>query len=142
MHRQQPAGGVVEGRPRALAIWQPLPCRAGSQEAHLAPMKRSPVRIALLGVALSTFGCRHRALIASDPPGAQVRIGRQYIGVTPVEVRVSRMPWSDNTVRVNLPGRRWMEVEVNRWKRKSSHEVLLVRQHGRAGTWTPEDAEQ
>ena len=108
----------------------------------MAPWYGCPVRIALFGAAVSLSGCTHRALITSDPPGAQVRIGREYVGVTPVEVQVSRVPWSDNTVRVNLPGRRWMEVEVNRWSRKSSHEVLLVRKHGRAGTWTPEEAEQ
>jgi len=103
---------------------------------------RNPVRTAALAMALASLGCRHRALITSDPPGAQVRVGRQYVGVTPVEVRVSRMPWAENTVRVNLPGRRWMEIELNRRKRKSTHEVFLVRKHGRAGTWSPEDAEQ
>ena len=108
----------------------------------MAPWFNSPARVVLVGAALCVSGCTHRALITSDPPGAQVRIGREYIGVTPVEVSVSRVPWSDNTVRVVLPGRRWMEVEVNRWKRKSSHEVSLVRKHGRAGTWTPEEAEQ
>lgn len=108
----------------------------------MAPWYGSPVRSVLFGAALCVSGCAHRALITSDPPGAQVRIGREYVGVTPVEVRVSRVPWSDNTVRVSLPGRRWMEVDVNRWKRKSSHEVLLVRKHGRAGTWTPDEAEQ
>lgn len=108
----------------------------------MAPWYCSPVRVALLGLASATLGCTHRAVITSDPPGAQVRVGRQYVGVTPIEVSVSRVPWSENTVRVTLPNRRWMEVEVNRWKRKSSHEVLLVRKHGRAGTWTPEEAEQ
>ena len=70
-------------------------------------------------------------------------MGRTYLGVTPIEVKVGRWPWSKNTLRVNLPGRRWTEVKVRRWRlRKSEHEVLLVRQHGRAGTWTPEEAEQ
>jgi len=97
--------------------------------------------VLLLVGLLGASGCRHRAVITSDPPGAEVRLGRQYLGVTPIEVKVGRWPWSKNTVRVSAPGRRWTEVEVNRLKRKSEHEVLLVRKHGRAGTWTPEEAE-
>ncbi len=97
----------------------------------------------LLAAALSGWtGCRHKAVITSDPPGAEVRVAGRYVGVTPIEVRVSRMPWVNNRVRVSLQGRRWTEVSLSRWKRKSEHEVLLVRRHGRAGTWTPEDAEQ
>ncbi len=95
----------------------------------------------LAAVVLGT-GCAHRATISSDPPGAQVRLGSQYLGVTPIEVKVGRWPWSANVVQVSVAGRRWTDVELSRWKRKSEHEVLLVRRHGRSGTWTPEDAEQ
>lgn len=110
-------------------------------------MPKTLSRLALLlavglGGTSTATGCRHRALITSDPPGAEVRMGRRYLGVTPLEVEVWRVPFAPNDVRVNLPGRRWTEVTLSKWQRKSEHEVLLVRQHGRAGTWTPEDAEQ
>jgi hypothetical protein len=99
--------------------------------------------LGLLGAwLLLAGGCKHKAVITSDPPGAEVRVRGRYVGVTPIEVKVSRMPWVSNKVRVNLHGRRWTEVKLSRWKRKSEHEVLLVRQHGRAGTWTPEEAEK
>ena len=94
--------------------------------------------VALVGLGA---GCKHRAVITSNPPGAEVRVDGRYVGVTPVEVAVSRMPWASNKVRVKLRGRRWTEVELSRWKRKSEHEVLLVRKHGRAGTWTPDEAQ-
>ena len=80
-------------------------------------------------------------MITSNPPGARVQVGGDFVGVTPYQVEISRMPWVSNKVRVSLQGRRWTEFKLSRWKLKSEHEVLLVRRHGRAGTWTPEDAE-
>ena len=117
---------------------RPTPLSCVSWRAGL-----KPARWILLATALGvSVGCRHKAVITSDPPGAEVRVAGHYVGVTPIEVRVSRMPWVSNKVRVSLQGRRWTEVSLSRWKRKSEHEVLLVRRHGRAGTWTPEEAEQ
>ncbi len=95
-----------------------------------------------VGLGLASAGCTHRALITSDPPGAEVRLGKQYVGITPVEVEISRIPFTPNRVRVNMPGRRWADVRIRRFKRHSEHEVLLIRSHGRSGTWTPEDAER
>ena len=102
---------------------------------------RLPLWLLLAGAVCGSIGCTHKAVITSDPPGARVQVGGDFVGVTPYEVEISRMPWVSNKVRVSLQGRRWTEFKLSRWKRKSEHEVLLVRRHGRAGTWTPEDAE-
>ena len=108
-----------------------------------APELGSALRVCLLAAAGLgwSVGCTHKAVITSDPPGARVQVGGEFVGVTPYEVKISRMPWVSNKVRVSLQGRRWTELKLSRWKRKSEHQVLLVRRHGRAGTWTPEDAE-
>lgn len=85
--------------------------------------------------------CVHQVTILSDPAGAQVQLGRTAAGVTPTVVEVSPWPWESRVIKVRAPGRRTVEFKVPRWRRSSTHEVVLIRRHGPAGTWTPEDAE-
>ena len=87
------------------------------------------------------LGCGHRVLVSSDPPGAEVMVGRRSYGVTPVEVKISPLPWRTREIKVRAPGRRTVTFKVPRWRFRSEHEVVLVRRHGRAGSWAPEDAE-
>jgi hypothetical protein len=84
----------------------------------------------------------------------------QAVGATPAEVVVWSVPFSRPTARLTLPGyrpaqialrkdrhplRRAWEFLTFRYKRafalvpNAHHEVLLVPQHGPAGTWGAED---
>lgn len=110
----------------------PLPSRAALP---------SLIRALALGLMLGGAGCAHRVMVSSDPPGAEVLVGRRNYGVTPVQVKISPLPWGVNEIKVRAPGRRTVTFKVPRWRFKSEHEVVLVRRHGAAGTWEPEDAE-
>lgn len=113
-------------------------------------------------VFVGLLGCVHRARIVTDVPGAEVRLGGKPVGVTPLEVQAVVRPWRAAEVEVRLPGHRPAEIDLRddigpvrllgelitfRWARwwggavRTEHSPVLVRQHGRAGTWTPEEAE-
>lgn len=113
---------------------------------------------ALLCVALT--GCAHRALITSDPPGASVYVGDALKGPAPQEVRFWWYPFRPMKVRVTAPGYRPVTVRVGdeiglwyfsrqlvslRFQRLfglapgTTHEIVLIRNHGPAGTWTSEE---
>lgn len=123
-----------------------------SARGALLPPRRGPRRsgsrlvlllTGLVAPLLFGSGClKQKALIRSDPPGAELRIDGAYVGVTPSEVEIWNVPFSKNTVQVKVRGQRTVELRVKRWRRKSEHEVVFVRRHGRAGTWTPEEAEE
>jgi len=118
--------------------------------------------LAAAGVA-SGFaeGCAHRVVIKSDPPGAEVRFKGKVVGVTPVELRTTLVPFASRTAKVKLAGLRVVTVRLGRdtgplrllgealtgrWGRlagvapRREHEVIFVPVHGRSGTWTPEEA--
>lgn len=105
-------------------------------------------RLALLWLALATAplsGCLRHVTIVSDPPGASVTRGGQEIGTTPLQLTVWPVPFLAQPVRVGLAGYRGQEVPLGRnlglFRRRTTHRVLLIKGHGGAGTWTPEDAE-
>lgn len=104
-------------------------------------LRRAPSRGALLLALGLSAGCAHRVMVSSDPPGAEVMLGRRSYGVTPVEVKISWLPGRSREIKVRAPGRRTVSFKVPRWRLRSEHEVVLVRRHGRAGSWSPEDAE-
>jgi len=106
-------------------------------------------------------GCAQKISLISDPVGAQVRMGSREVGSTPVDVVVWSVPFQHPKARLTFPGYRAMEVDLGpdreplkrtwdllslHWKRAfalvpaGSHEVLLVRRHGPAGSWTSEEA--
>ena len=131
------------------------------------PLRRyRPTRLAaatlICAALLATPGCAHRVLITSDPPGANVRIGRTLYGPTPQEIRLWYWPLRPMKVRVFVDDYRATELrmgkDVNtltylgelltlRWPRmlgfavRREHRVVLMREHGPAGTWTPDDVE-
>ena len=127
---------------------------------------RSPSRLhrpAATALAAAAFlaGCAHRVALDSDPPGATVHRGEAVIGVTPTEVRLRWWPGRRLPVEVASPGYRSAAIRLDedvgilrvagevltlRWRRllglrpRAVHRLVLVPEHGPAGTWTPEDA--
>lgn len=106
------------------------------------------------------LACMHPVELVTLPPGAEVRIGDRAVGVTPVVIEVP-LGRKGSTARVVAPGYRPMTVRLNqdlrprvllrdlarpgRWGallglRPRRHELILVRRHGRAGTWAAEEA--
>jgi hypothetical protein len=114
-----------------------------------------------LGLAVAT-GCAHRVRVSSQPPGAEVRYRGKVVGATPCEFTTLWVPFRKMNVQLRLPGRRTTTMHLNRdtgpfrllgevltpwrWGRfvgrqvRADHQLVMVRKHGRAGTWTPEDA--
>ena len=113
----------------------------------------------LLCLPLAGSGCAQRVLIQSEPMGAQVLDGMQRVGSTPYEIKVRSLPFHRPELRLHMPGYRTTTVELHRdrqplkrvwefltlrWRRafalvpNITHEVLLIEEHGPAGTWTPE----
>lgn len=103
----------------------------------------------------------HRATIRSVPAGAEVRVGKEIVGTTPVQLTRVVVPWVRIPVRVSLRGYRSFRFRLDRdigpiralgelltlrlprllgLRDRRVHEVMLIRQHGAAGTWSPEDA--
>lgn len=118
---------------------------------------------ALVLAALLASGCAHRVAITSDPVGAEVKYGRKSKGVTPTEFTAFWWPYRKMEARVKVPGYRTVTVRLQpdvgpmrlfweaitfRWRRlagvdvRTEHQVVMVRRHGRVGTWTPEEAKR
>lgn len=102
-------------------------------------------RTVLLAVVLAlSGGCVKHVQITSDPPGAMVRKGRRSLGTTPIEITVLAVPLLRQPVHVGLAGYRGQDINIGRdlglWRRRTTHEVILIRAHGPSGTWGPDDA--
>lgn len=101
-----------------------------------------PIRWPTL-LAVLLLGCRHRVEVRSTPSGATLHHGRQNLGTTPLELRLWHHPFARYRVRVGLSGHRAMEVDLARglkpWRPRVVRELLLVPEHGPAGTWSPEE---
>lgn len=106
--------------------------------------------------------CAHRITVVSEPVGADVVLRGRELGPTPVEVVLWTNPFVRPRATLSFPGyrrvrvdlsrnrrplRRFRELLVLRWRRAfalvsvAEHEVLMVPNHGPAGTWTPEDVD-
>ena len=107
------------------------------------------------------LACLHPVELVTVPAGAEVRLGEVVVGVTPLVVEVP--PLGRRTVaRLSAPGYRPATVHLGqdlrprvlmrevvrpgRWPAllglaPRRHELILVRRHGRAGTWDAEDAD-
>jgi hypothetical protein len=121
-----------------------------------------PLLSRLLPLMLLVAGCGHRTLITSEPPGAEVRFKGRTVGNTPLELRTVWFPGTRASFQVRMPGHRPATIrlrdDVSVWKLfgelltpwhiprwwngqvRVRHEIVMVRRHGRAGTWRPEDA--
>lgn len=119
-------------------------------------------RMLLLASLSFAAGCAHRVRVSSQPQGAEVRYRGDVVGTTPCEFSALWLPFRRMNVQLRLPGRRTTSFRLNkdtgplrllgevltpwRWGRwvgrdlRTRHQVVLVRRHGRAGTWSPADA--
>jgi hypothetical protein len=91
--------------------------------------------LALLAGALA--GCAHRVTVTSAPAGAYVFLGDEPVGTAPLDLAVPLV--GPRVVRAELPGYRPFEVRLGFVPRRAL-ELRLVREHGAAGTWEPEEA--
>lgn len=122
-------------------------------------LSMSFLRFSMLFLMLSV-ACAHRVRIESDPPGASIKVGQELVGVTPAEVTVKWVPFKRIPVKVDIPGRRSVVLDLSKdlsllsltWQGltlqtgklagttpRSTHRAQFVRHHGPIGTWTPDD---
>ena len=113
--------------------------------------------------ALQLIGCKHQFRIESYPPGATVYHDGEEIGTTPMETTLQWYPFKRMPLEVRLPNYRPVflsadkqinariltrEIVTFRYKKllgrtpRTTHHVHLIREHGPAGTWTPDDAKK
>lgn len=125
-------------------------------------MRTSMLRLLLLSGLTLAVGCAHRVRVLSQPQGAEVRYRGKVVGTTPCEFSTVWAPFRRMNVQLRMPGRRATVIRLDkdtgffrllgealtpwRWSRwvgrsvRTRHEVVLVRRHGRAGTWLPSEA--
>lgn len=114
----------------------------------------------VVAVLLST-GCAYRATVTTSPAGAAVYLDNEPAGITPLPIEV-RGVFQRQVLRVELPGYRPYEVvlakESRPWPKTAfalthplvllgkrpppTRTLVLIPEHGPAGTWTPEDVER
>lgn len=118
------------------------------------------MRLATLLLCCCLWACAHRVTITSEPPGATITVRDKRLGPAPQEVRFWWYPFRPMKVKVSAEGYRSLTMKLNddlgplhftrllftgRWAKMvglrpaANHEVMLIRQHGPAGTWTSED---
>lgn len=107
-------------------------------------------------LALLTTGCTYTVTVTSDVPGARVDGLSTGPSALPVDVRVPWGPFVHRRMTVTAPEYRAVEVDLGArtvrsadfslfnflvpWRRPSEElRVVLVREHGPAGTWAPAD---
>ncbi len=117
--------------------------------------------LALLALAVWGTGCAYRATLHTNPVGAAVYLDNEPAGIAPVPITIRAFS-GPRDVRVELPGYRPLELElrgerrlVARLRYALTHPgvvlgtspppirtLVLIPEHGPAGTWTPEDVER
>ncbi len=116
-------------------------------------------RLALLALLL-LGACAHRVRVESDPPGATVKVRKKSKGPAPQELRFLWLPFRQLNFSVSAPGYRTVVVQASDYagfgvftrellslrfgrlsgvKPRATIQVVLVREHGPAGTWTEEE---
>lgn len=96
--------------------------------------------VLLLLALLAVPGCAHRVRVDTLPRGAVVTY-RGTRGTTPVDLKVRA--FGPRKITVRLAGYRTWEgrLPASTWYRGYTElDLILVEEHGAAGTWTPEDA--
>lgn len=105
-----------------------------------------PPFVFAVGLAAGGPGCIRHVLLTSDPIGARVERRGEELGTTPLEIDVWKLPFSPQRVTLSLPGYRTVEMPLNHrlgWLRmRTTQELVLIPDHGPAGTWTPEEARE
>ena len=94
-------------------------------------------RLLLLALALAALvGCATKVRVESRPPGALVTLRNGTSSNTPDDVYVGFWPYARKRVIVSSPGYREAPILLRRGIRRV--EVVMIPEHGPAGTWTPE----
>ena len=99
-------------------------------------------------------GCVARLQVESRPPGAVVHLPSGATITTPGEIKARWIPWKRRPIEASSPGYRPLrmdlrEHDVTMWhslglvthpfrKVDGRIELILIPEHGPAGTWTPE----
>lgn len=107
------------------------------------------------------WGCRHQIQIQSTPIGAEVYWKDDMIGVTPLTTTFWWYPGKTIRLNIQYKGYRTLSFPVHssinsriilrelvhlKWRQltgftpRGYYNILLIKDHGPAGTWTPEDA--
>ena len=109
------------------------------------------------------LGCRHQIQIQSTPVAADVYWQNDFIGTTPLTTTFWWYPGRRIKLDVRYKTYRSVGIPIHssinpailtrefisfRWKTmlglttRAKYNVLLIKEHGPAGTWTPEDAKE
>ena len=97
---------------------------------------RSARLCVVAGVLFGLLGCAAKVQVESRPPGALVTLPNGDTMTTPNEVYVGFWPWARKRVVVTSPGYREARIRLRRGIRHV--EIVMIPEHGPAGTWTPE----
>ena len=110
------------------------------------------VRRALLTAAL-VAGCAYKVRVETVPAGATVETPRGQRLTAPGQLKLSAVPFAQQRFKVSAAGYRTLEGDL-RWtgvqtvaqpgtmigiRRYKLIKIVLVPDHGPAGTWTPDD---
>ena len=110
---------------------------------------------------LLLVGCSRKVKIESSPPGATVLYEDGEVGVTPIVLKLRWRPFGSYPVLVSLPEYRSVQISLDYemslhrlllypvrnplvvigQRPMLPHTVVMVREHGPAGTWGAEDVE-
>ncbi|MDP2305211.1 MAG: hypothetical protein Q8P18_04210 [Pseudomonadota bacterium] len=97
----------------------------------------SVARMAVPALILALFsGCAHRVSLVSHPVGAYVTVGETRAGVAPVELEIPA--FGGRRVSIQRTDYRPLDLRLPLLPPREV-EVRLVREHGGAGSWDPED---
>ena len=123
-------------------------------------MKRM-VFYGLVLVGCVGLGCKHRVSVNSVPAGAALYLNDEPVGATPQEITVDWRVRESFVLTAHAQGYRPLSIDLVhdlsvgqiirdalmlRWKMlrghrtRMEHELLFIREHGAAGTWSAEDA--
>jgi len=126
-------------------------------------MKMTLLPIALLSIMATLCGCSQKFRIESTPSGASIYEGSRKLGETPMSYSATWRPGKEIPLRIQLPGYRPITIDAGKnlgylsltsdfihfrygflsgRKTKSTMHTLLIREHGKVGTWRPNDAKQ
>ena len=117
----------------------------------------------MLSPILLTIACMHHVQLESTPVGADVYLGEEHLGNTPMELTLWWHPGRKLPLELRLNGYRTLPVRLDRSislrvvttelllfryqqllgkKTRATHRFQLMREHGPAGTWSPDDAKR
>lgn len=100
-------------------------------------------------LALWLGACAYRVTLTSAPDGARVELPSGRVVATPATARLEWVPFGHQRVTASAPGFRPMTVDLRDSEVRLGHllhrserrvvELILVPEHGPAGTWTRDD---